>query len=195
MLIEKEHVRRTARAQHVQDRRWQLLDPCVTRLAANGAEGPRPIAVATQFAGEEGATLVNDAERFAEAAWQRHFRPDRIPPIWIQRVIYGEDRRSGHISSTTFQVVGTRANTDSTRHLTGAELRRRNSQTWLDASSTGRGEQYVPNRTGGARCRPWPRRATAISYPKAPWHSSTSRQDSRGGGVAVLRAPPALITA
>ena len=105
-------------------------------LGRERGEGPRPIAVATQFAGEEGATLVNDAERFAEAAWQRHFRRDRIPPIWIQRVIYGEDRRSGHISSTTFQVVGTRANTDSTRHLTGAELRRRNSQTWLDASST-----------------------------------------------------------
>ncbi|MFG2304527.1 hypothetical protein [Actinacidiphila glaucinigra] len=54
------------------------------RLQLFTAPGTRPVAVATQTAGE-GTFLTNGAERFAAAVWERHFPADPQPPLWIQR--------------------------------------------------------------------------------------------------------------
>ncbi len=47
------------------------VDRSSFRLQLFTAPGLRPVAVATQTVGE-GASLMNRAERFAEAIWQRH---------------------------------------------------------------------------------------------------------------------------
>jgi len=76
-------------------RRWTLNEhmfavetptprPATFRLQLFTAPGRSPVAVATQ-AGWEGPSLINGAERYAAAVWQRHFPADQQPPIWIQR--------------------------------------------------------------------------------------------------------------
>ncbi|MGW4789515.1 hypothetical protein [Streptomyces sp. NPDC004230] len=47
--------------------------PGTFRLQRFTAPGARPVAVATQIAGAEGMGLMNGAERFAGAVWERHY--------------------------------------------------------------------------------------------------------------------------
>lgn len=44
--------------------------------------GLRPVVIATQAFGE-GASLMNTAERFVEAVWERRCRQEPEPPIFI----------------------------------------------------------------------------------------------------------------
>ncbi|MFE6555655.1 hypothetical protein ACFVHS_45975 [Streptomyces sp. NPDC057746] len=53
------------------------------RLQLFTEPGTRPVAVATQTTGE-GVSLVNAAERFAAAVWERHCPGDPEPPVWIK---------------------------------------------------------------------------------------------------------------
>ena len=55
--------------------------PARFRLQLFTAPGGRPVAVLIQQAGE-GAGLVNEGERYAEAVRQRHWPGHAVPPIW-----------------------------------------------------------------------------------------------------------------
>jgi|SRR5579884_1517290 len=47
----------------------------------------RPVAVATQIAGE-GPSLINDGEAYASAVWRTFLPGEHEPPIWIQRQLF-----------------------------------------------------------------------------------------------------------
>ncbi|MFF1407665.1 hypothetical protein [Streptomyces sp. NPDC058294] len=59
--------------------------PGTFRLQLFTAPGARPVAVATQIAGEEGMSLMNGVERFAGAVWERHCPDQDLPPVWVER--------------------------------------------------------------------------------------------------------------
>lgn len=56
--------------------------------APRGAAGVRPVAVVTQVAGEEGRGLMNGAEGFAGAVWQRYCPQEEVPPVWVERQLW-----------------------------------------------------------------------------------------------------------
>ncbi|MFJ4473133.1 hypothetical protein ACIP2X_37355 [Streptomyces sp. NPDC089424] len=60
------------------------------RLQLFTADGARPVAVATQIAGAEGMSLMNGAERFAGAVWERHCPAEDQPPVWVERQLWSE---------------------------------------------------------------------------------------------------------
>ena len=68
------------------------------RLQLFTAPGARPVAVATQTS-PEGMSLVNAAEEYASAVWQRLCPNEPEPPIWIQRQLLERD------SLTYFELV------------------------------------------------------------------------------------------
>jgi hypothetical protein len=49
--------------------------------------------VATQVAGEEGMGLMNAAERYAGAVWERHCPEQEVPPVWVERQLWPEGSR------------------------------------------------------------------------------------------------------
>lgn len=59
------------------------------RLQVFTAPGLRPVAVATQTAGE-GPSLINGAEQYAQAAWRQTCPQELRPPIWVQRFLMDE---------------------------------------------------------------------------------------------------------
>jgi hypothetical protein len=63
------------------------------RLQLFTADGARPVAVATQIAGAEGMGLMNGAERFAGAVWERHCPDQDQPPVWVERQLWPERSR------------------------------------------------------------------------------------------------------
>jgi hypothetical protein len=67
--------------------------PGTFRLQLFTAPGARPVAVATQIAGAEGMSLMNGAERFAGALWERHCPDEDLPPVWVERQIWPERSR------------------------------------------------------------------------------------------------------
>lgn len=70
------------------------------RLQLFTAPGLRPVAVATQTDGE-GVSLMNRAERFVEAVWQRHCPAEPEPPIFIaHQLLMGKDLGFSHYGFT-----------------------------------------------------------------------------------------------
>ncbi|MCX4783881.1 MULTISPECIES: hypothetical protein [unclassified Streptomyces] len=67
--------------------------PGTFRLQLFTAPGTRPVAVATQIALAEGMGLMNGAERFAGAVWERHCPDQDLPPVWVERQIWPEGSR------------------------------------------------------------------------------------------------------
>ncbi|MFE2046779.1 hypothetical protein ACFXAZ_38870 [Streptomyces sp. NPDC059477] len=67
--------------------------PGTFRLQLFTAAGARPVAVATQIAGEEGMGLTNGAERYAGAVWERHCPDEEVPPVWVERQLWWEGSR------------------------------------------------------------------------------------------------------
>jgi hypothetical protein len=67
--------------------------PGTFRLQLFTASGARPVAVATQIADAEGMSLMNGAERFAGAVWERHCPDEDLPPVWVERQIWPERSR------------------------------------------------------------------------------------------------------
>ncbi|MFE4328997.1 hypothetical protein ACFRQM_05930 [Streptomyces sp. NPDC056831] len=74
--------------------------PGACRLQLFTAPGVRPVAVVTQIAGE-GMSLMNGAERFAGAVWERHCPDEDLPPVWVERQLW----RAGSIQETRFRRV------------------------------------------------------------------------------------------
>ncbi|MFC8259709.1 hypothetical protein ACFUNF_19240 [Streptomyces sp. NPDC057291] len=67
--------------------------PGTFRLQLFTAAGARPVEAATQIAGEEGIGLMNGAERFADAVWERHCPAENQPPVWVERQLWPEGSR------------------------------------------------------------------------------------------------------
>ncbi|GAB2841214.1 hypothetical protein GCM10027176_51330 [Actinoallomurus bryophytorum] len=60
--------------------------PATFRLQLFTTPGARPVAVAIQ-ATNEGPSLANAGEHYAEAVWQQHCPDENRPPIWIERFL------------------------------------------------------------------------------------------------------------
>ncbi|MGW2100164.1 hypothetical protein ACWCPX_21105 [Streptomyces olivaceoviridis] len=75
--------------------------PGTFRLQLFTADGARPVAVATQVAGAEGTSLMNGAETFAGAVWERHCPDQDQPPVWVERQLWPQ----GPLEETCFQRV------------------------------------------------------------------------------------------
>jgi hypothetical protein len=70
------------------------------RLQLFTAAGRRPVAIATQTGGE-GASLMNKAERYVEAMWERHCPDEPEPPIFIaHQLLLGRDFGFSHYGFT-----------------------------------------------------------------------------------------------
>lgn len=78
--------------------------PATFRLQLFTAPRARPVAVVIQRAGE-GAGLINEGERYAEAVWQRHCPADPGPPVWIERFLLPSHDHD-HFTTVTFPVTG-----------------------------------------------------------------------------------------
>jgi hypothetical protein len=63
--------------------------PASFRLQLFTAPEARPVAVVIQRT-DEGASLINAGERYAEAVWQHHCPDEPQLPIWIQRLLISE---------------------------------------------------------------------------------------------------------
>ncbi|MGW2272592.1 hypothetical protein [Streptomyces yangpuensis] len=115
--------------------------PGTFRLQLFTAPGARSIAVVTQHAGE-GMSLLNGAERFAAAVWERHCPEEDLPPVWVERQLW----REGSVQETRFRrVVFAEANRYRLRRPRWSAI----TQEQLDALvggavETGRGAGYVP---------------------------------------------------
>ncbi|MGH4009531.1 MAG: hypothetical protein ACRDTH_15505 [Pseudonocardiaceae bacterium] len=92
------------------------------RLQLFTAPGLRPVAVATQT-DREGASLMNRAERYVEAVWQRHCPDEPEPPIFIAHQLLG-DRDLGfqHYDFTVTSPYAVASPPNWGRMLTLAEL-------------------------------------------------------------------------
>lgn len=115
------------------------LKPATLRLQVFTAPGTQPVAVATQTT-HEGPSLVNAAERYAAAVWQRHFGDTDQPPIWIQNLLM-ECSLASPIQAVRFTVTG-RYTLTSPRWmpLTAEHVR----ELVGSAVDLGRGQGYVP---------------------------------------------------
>ncbi|MFD7705424.1 hypothetical protein [Streptomyces caelestis] len=77
--------------------------PGTFRLQLFTAPGARPVAVATQIAGAEGMSLMNGAERFAGAVWERHCPAEDQPPVWAEQQLWPEQpHQETHFSRVVF---------------------------------------------------------------------------------------------
>ncbi|WP_331739637.1 hypothetical protein OG613_44165 (plasmid) [Streptomyces sp. NBC_00015] len=76
--------------------------PGTFRLQLFTAPGARPVAVATQIAGEEGMSLMNGVETFAGAVWEKHCSDQDLPPVWVERQL----ELQGALEETRFRRVG-----------------------------------------------------------------------------------------
>ncbi|MFK0296331.1 hypothetical protein ACIQU6_38470 [Streptomyces sp. NPDC090442] len=110
------------------------------RLQLFTAPGARPVAVATQLP-QEGASLANMAERYAAVVWRRHCPEEADPPLWIQRLLDGEDGQGAVFERVSFDTVGRHQLANPEWHdLTDDQLHRLVGQV-VDGS---RGAGYVP---------------------------------------------------
>jgi hypothetical protein len=110
------------------------------RLQLFTAPGARPVAVATQLP-QEGASLVNMAESSAAVVWRRHCPEEADPPLWIQRLLNGEDGQGAVFERVSFDTVGRYQLANPEWHdLTDDQIHRLVGQV-MDGS---RGAGYVP---------------------------------------------------
>ena len=131
-------------------RQLSLDDPIFTapglpgtfRLQLFTAAGVRPVAVATQIAGKEGMGLMNGAERFAGAVWERHCPAEDQPPVWVERQLWAE----GSLQETCFRrVVFAEADRYQPRGPRWSVITREQLQDLVGTSvATDRGAGYVP---------------------------------------------------
>ncbi|TLQ39187.1 hypothetical protein [Streptomyces marianii] len=160
--------------------------PGTFRLQLFTAPGARPVAVVTQIAREEGMGLTNGAERFAAAVWERHCPEQDLPPVWVERQLWGEDS----LQETRFRRV-VFAETDRYRPrqprwraITPEQL-----ETLVGGPvETGRGTGYVPRPDEPEPqpvfeayavvrlARPKPFRAPACMPAGVPWWRRWTRQ-------------------
>ena len=160
------------------------LHPATFRLQLFTAPGARPVAVVIQRAGE-GAGLINEGERYAEAVWQRHGPAEPGPPLWIERFLL-PSRDHDDFTIVTFPVTGpyrlgppgprTRITEQEIAQLVGAPV------------DAGRGSGFRPRppdpepepRYEGAWVvrlpRPEPFRNPRCMPPGAPWWRWAARQ-------------------
>jgi hypothetical protein len=110
------------------------------RLQLFQAAGHQPVAVATQQVGE-GSSLVNAAEACVTAIWRTFLADEPKPPIWIQRLLSGDDM--DHFSLVTFDL-------DDTQRLSSPQWR-----ALRDADVDLLVGQRV-DRDRGAGFEPWP---------------------------------------
>ena len=83
--------------------------------------GLRPVVVMTQSSRDEGPSMINGAERYAEESWRRFAPGHRKPPLWVSNylmefpmededgeIIEGEcsEPQEAHLQILNFQVVG-----------------------------------------------------------------------------------------
>lgn len=107
------------------------------RLQLFTAPGLRPVAVATQTNGE-GATLMNRAERFVEAFWQRRCPAEPEPPIFIaHQLLAGKDLG---FCQYGFTVAG--PHTRDRAAMGSATARRRTRRAGRRPGRRGRGDGY-----------------------------------------------------
>ena len=101
----------------------------------------RPVAVVTQHAGGEGASLINRAEVYAAAVWRTFLPEQDRPPIWLQRQLMTS------IKWSDYQLVGFEPHGDGSKLASeyGASL------TFAEAESLvgcpvdpTRGERFAP---------------------------------------------------
>lgn len=72
------------------------------RLQLFAAPGLRSVAVAIQNL-EDGPSLINSAERYAAAVWERHCPTEPEPPVWVQRQLWSD--RPGWGEKEKWQLV------------------------------------------------------------------------------------------
>ncbi|MFE0461234.1 hypothetical protein ACFW1A_18505 [Kitasatospora sp. NPDC058965] len=66
------------------------------RVQVFTAAGQRPVVVATQTP-EEGASLTNAVEACVAAVWEAYCPGEELPPLWVQRQLYGEGLEIGEL--------------------------------------------------------------------------------------------------
>jgi hypothetical protein len=93
------------RTRILDDRRYTVHTPTYRarfRLQLFTAPGVRPLAVAIQVCAKDpGASLMNGAERYAAAVWEKHFPADVVPPLWIARMLLPGDKINQSLTSFT----------------------------------------------------------------------------------------------
>lgn len=97
--------------------RWQAS----FRLQVFTAAGLRPVAIATQIPGGEGASLTNIAETCAGDVWRQHFPDEADPPIWIAHQIL-DDHRDLTMVTFTADHAGRTLHDPQWLHLSGADV-------------------------------------------------------------------------
>ncbi|MER6563185.1 hypothetical protein ABT300_36735 [Streptomyces sp. NPDC001027] len=156
------------------------------RLQLFTAPGTRPVAVATQIAGEEGMSLMNGVETFTGAVWEKHCPDQDLPPVWVERQL----ELQGALEETRFRRVV----------FDGADRYRPHGPRWSVITheelqdtvgatvATDRGAGYVPRPTEPepqlvfAECavarlaRPEPFREPACMPAGVPWWRRWTRQ-------------------
>ncbi|MFH8873616.1 hypothetical protein [Streptomyces griseus] len=116
--------------------------PGAFRLQLFTAPGARPVAVATQIAGEEGMGLMNGVERYAGAVWERYCPGQDVPPVWVERQLWPEGApQDPSFRRVTFAGAdGYRPKGPRWRAITHEEL-----QALVGTEvAAGRGDGYVP---------------------------------------------------
>ncbi|MFF8601757.1 hypothetical protein ACF065_27050 [Streptomyces sp. NPDC015232] len=156
------------------------------RLQLFTADRARPVAVVTQIAGAEGMGLMNGAERFAGAVWERHCPAENEPPVWVERQLWPE----GSSQTVRFrQVVFTDADRYRPRGPKWRVITHEELQDLVGASvATDRGAGYMPRAAepepqlvfaefAVARlARPRPFREPACMPTGVPWWRRWARQ-------------------
>ncbi|MFI6603822.1 hypothetical protein ACIBHX_46965 [Nonomuraea sp. NPDC050536] len=79
--------------------------PATFRLQLFTAPDTRPVAVATQT-DSEGPSLVNRAETYVTAVWERHLTHEAEPPLWVQRQLLTLKDFDQRFELVTFACVG-----------------------------------------------------------------------------------------
>ncbi|MGW6202057.1 hypothetical protein ACWF9B_00150 [Streptomyces sp. NPDC055089] len=116
--------------------------PGTFRLQLFTAPGVRPVAVATQLMGEEGMSLMNGAERFSGAVWERYCPEEDLPPVWVERQLWPEDSpRETYLKRVSFaEATPYRPSRPRWSTLTAEQL-----QSLIGTvAATDRGAGYVP---------------------------------------------------
>ncbi|MFM9452501.1 hypothetical protein [Streptomyces europaeiscabiei] len=176
--------------------------PGTFRLQLFTAPGARPVAVATQIAGEEGMGLMNGVERFAGAVWERHCPAEGVPPVWVERQLWPE----GSIQEVRFRrVVFAEADRYRPRGPKWSVITHEQLQDLVGAPvATDRGADYVPHAAEpeprlvcgrpavrAPSRRPGPPRYARVSHAEAvPACAGRGRQGRQASDTSAASARP-----